>query len=286
MPPPKAPILHYTAWRQRLPYSIRVKPLLNKHRKKSGPVSKEKIRNHRKRLREAVRFYVGLKLQGEQSAPITLNDQNDKLKKISTAAQRLAKALGENKPCMAWVERLQGHLDMNSLDFNTQSIIVRHLNQKDENIWLGNFLDILWSVPLELIDDKSHRAFIKNNPNAVNNDLYKYRVAQRESLPARLLPHLNNLATLREAPTTNIPRWADPYLYFLIERLVPLWREATGRSHVYDGKARNKHHFYEWLKESIFENLQDCKELKNAGYKGFPTAHQVNEIALRMKIKK
>ena len=178
--------------------------------------------------------------------------KNKKLRKISTAARNLANALSQKKPLGAWLKRLQEALDMTLLDFNTWTIVAKHLGKKE--ILYNKFLDMLWP-----------------NSYVVKNGRYVH------CLDEKILPYLEHLVAIRESQATNASRWADPHLYFLIEKLAPLWREVTGRTwrHTETASGDKQSFFYEWI----------CDILKEAGCRGV-TYGQVDKIASRLKTKK
>ena len=93
----------------------------------------------------------------------------------------------------------------------------------------------------------------------------------------KILPYLEHLASIRESRPSDVRRWADPHLYFLIEKLAPLWVATTGRTwkHSPEIGDKKRYHFYEWLSDV----------LTKAGCRGV-TANQVNAIAIQLKIKK
>jgi len=241
------------------PYSIRVKQLLKMRLKKCGTVSVKQIRIYRKHLRDTIGDYIGLKSSSDFNinVVITQTEQDKKLHKISTAARNLAKALKGQKPFDTWLIRLRGAIDITGLDLNTQNIIFKHLGKKD--ILYNKFLDMLWPCLLVIEDGKQIPRPEGNRPDE------------------KILPYLEHLASIHESRSSNVRRWADPHLYFLVTQLAPLWVKATGRAwkHSQEISDKKRYHFYEWLSDVLIK----------AGCRGV-TAHQVNTIAMQLKIKK
>ena len=261
MPSPKAPVSSYMICvAPHPPYGIRVKPLLKKRLKKCDAVSVEQISIYRKHLRDIIGAYIGLKSSSDLNTNviITLTEQNKKLHKISTASRNLAKALAGRKPFDdTWLIRLRDAIDTNNLDLNTRTIIFNHLDKKD--ILYNKFLDMLWPCLLVIQNGKQVPRPEGNRPDD------------------KILPYLEHLASIRESRPSDVRRWADPHLYFLIEKLAPLWVATTGRTwkHSPEIGDKKRYHFYEWLSDV----------LTKAGCRGV-TANQVNAIAIQLKIKK
>ena len=240
-------------------------------RKKHSNLSADQIRDYRQRLRHALGFYKSKELAGGQY--ITLTQRDTSLSQISTAARGLGKALRTDKACKKWLEKLKNHLDAHNICPQIEKVVALQLRDKC-NISLKDLRDMLWGVPSEYVDKK--RFFIKAD-QAPDNSHLKHLARERQKMKRDLPTCLDTLTVLHELPETKIPRWANPDLAFLVEKLAPLWVTVTGRTwkrtETVDGGKTS--YFADWI----------INVLREAGC-GPVTIDQIHEIAKLLKIRK